>query len=227
MPTEKTAGSRSAKGRAPQRRNEDARLAVLAAADELLIERGFGGVTVEGIAARAGVAKQTIYRWWPSKVDILLDTLVEEADRRLKIPEDGPVVDSFRTYLRALARFLTKEDAGKVLLALIGEAQHDAEMARTFHQRYLDPRREDEREMLRRGITSGELPAGLDVDAALDALCGPVVYRGLTGTPIPQSFIDGLIAATAIVHGLTVVTRNVADLARAGVAILDPFASHA
>jgi AcrR family transcriptional regulator len=193
MPTEKIAGSRSAKGRAPQRRNEDARLAVLAAADELLIERGFGGVTVEGIAARAGVAKQTIYRWWPSKVDILLDTLVEEADRRLKIPEDGPVIDGVRAYLRALARFLTKEDAGKVLLALLGEAQHDAGTATLFHERYLDPRRARERALLKRGISAGELPAGLNPDATLDALIGPVVYRALTGAKVSRAFVDRLV----------------------------------
>src|ERR1700759_1105547 len=122
-----------AKGRAPQRRNEQARLAVLHAADDLLEERGFAGVTIEGIAARAGVAKQTIYRWWPSKVDVLLETLVEQADRRLKIPEEGPVVDAIRAYVRALARFLSKADAGQVLLALLGEAQHDPATATLFH----------------------------------------------------------------------------------------------
>jgi AcrR family transcriptional regulator len=188
-----TDGTRAPKGRAPHRRDENARVAVLHAADDLLVERGFGGVTVEGIAARAGVAKQTIYRWWPSKVDILLDTLIDDADSQLAVPDAGPAVESTRRYLTALARFLD-EPAGKVLLALIGEAQHDQEMARTFHERYLDPRRAAEREMLSRGIASGELPAGLDLDAALDALCGPVLYRGLTGAPVPQSFIDGLIA---------------------------------
>jgi AcrR family transcriptional regulator len=193
MATEKIAGIRVATGRAPHRRNEDARLAVLGAADELLIERGFGGVTVEGIAARAGVSKQTIYRWWPSKVDILLDTLVEEADRRLKIPEDGPVVDGVRGYLRALARFLTKEDAGKVLLALLGEAQHDAETATLFHERYLDPRRARERALLKRGIAAGELPTGLNLDATLDALIGPIVYRALTGAKVSRPFVDSLV----------------------------------
>lgn len=193
MGTEKTSASRAPKGRAPQRRNEEARLAVLGAADELLVERGFGAVTVEGIAARAGVAKQTIYRWWPSKVDILLDTLVEEADRRLKISEDGPVVDAVRAYLRALARFLAKDDAGKVLLALIGEAQHDAETAALFHERYLDPRRARERALLKRGIAAGELPAGLNADAALDALLGPIVYRALTGATVSRGFVDGVV----------------------------------
>ncbi|HEX3362000.1 MAG TPA: TetR/AcrR family transcriptional regulator [Solirubrobacterales bacterium] len=193
MAREKTSASGAAKGRAPERRNEEARLAVLRAADELLVERGFGAVTVEGIAARAGVAKQTIYRWWPSKVEVLLDTLVEDADKRLKIPEDGPVVDAVRAYLRALARLLTKDDAGKVLLALIGEAQHDAATAALFHERYLDPRRARERALLKRGVATGELPAGLNLDAALDALIGPIVYRALTGAKIPRPFVDGLV----------------------------------
>lgn len=158
------------------------------------MERGFGGVTIEGIAARAGVAKQTIYRWWSSKVDILLDTLIDDSSRQLAIPDTGSAVESTRRYLRSLARFLVKEPAGKVMLALIGDAQHDAEMARTFHQRYVDPQRDSEREMLARGITSGELSGELDIDAALDALCGPIVYRALTGTSIPRTFIDTLIA---------------------------------
>jgi AcrR family transcriptional regulator len=189
-----TTAARSPKGRAPHRRDENARLAVLHAADDLLVERGFGGVTVEGIAARAGVAKQTIYRWWPSKVDILLDTLVEDASHQLAIRDSGSAVESTRRYLRALSRFVTKDPAGKVLLALIGEAQHDPEMARVFHVRYLDPQRGREREMLRGGIASGELSTDLDIDAALDALVGPILYRALTGASIPRTFIDGLIA---------------------------------
>jgi hypothetical protein len=103
-------------------------------------------------------------------------------------------VESTRRYLRSLTRFLTKEPAGKVLLALIGEAQHDPETARIFHQRYLDPRRQSERAMLKRGVTSGELSTALDIDAALDALCGPILYRALTGARIPRTFIDTLIA---------------------------------
>ena len=68
------------KGRAPHRRDENARLAVLHAADDLLVERSFSGVTIEGIAAGAGVAKRTIYRWWPSKVAVLLDTLARRCE---------------------------------------------------------------------------------------------------------------------------------------------------
>ncbi len=166
------------------------------AADDLLVERGFGGVTIEGIAARAGVAKQTIYRWWASKVEILLDTLIDDATCRLAIPDTGSTVEDVRRHLRNLARFLTGDPAGKVLLALLGEAQHDAAVARSFHERYLDPKRRQERALLQRGVASGELPPGLDVDAALDALCGPILYRALTGSRIPRAFIDRLVADT-------------------------------
>jgi AcrR family transcriptional regulator len=198
-----TDGTRATKGRAPNRRDESARLAVLHAADDLLVERGFGGVTIEGIAARAKVAKQTIYRWWPSKVDILLDTLIDDASRQLVVPDTGSAVEATRRYLRSLARFVTKEPAGKVLLALIGEAQHDATMARTFRQRFLDPQRGTERAVLRRGITSGELAADLDIDAVLDALSGPIIYRALTGAPVPRTFVDGLIGDVLERHRLT------------------------
>jgi AcrR family transcriptional regulator len=188
--------ARTPKGRAPHRRNEEARIKVLHAADDLLVERGFAGVSVEGIAARAGVAKQTIYRWWPSKVDILLDTLIEDTALKLVIPERGTAVDRLRKYLRSFATFLTKDDAGKVLLALLGEAQHDAETAKVFQDRYLKPRRAMERALLKSGVDDGELPEDINIDAALDVLIGPIVYRALTGAPIPPRFVDGLIAST-------------------------------
>ena len=186
--------SRAPKGRAPHRRDEHARLAVLHAADDLLVERGYCGVTIEGIAARAGVAKQTIYRWWPSKVDILLDTLIDDAGRQLAVPDTGPVLDATREYLRTLAAFLTEEPTGKVLLALIGEAQHDQEVAATFRGRYQAPQRERERALLTRAVASGELSPDADVDTTLDALTGPILYRALSGTEIPAGFIEILIA---------------------------------
>jgi AcrR family transcriptional regulator len=193
-PASSASSGSSGKGRAPHRRNEQARLAVLHAADDLLAERGFAGLTIEGIAARAGVAKQTIYRWWPSKVDVLLDTLIDDSQENLAVPDTGSAREDTRRYLRDLARFITGNPAGKVLLVLIGEAQHDAEMARIFHTRYLDPRREAERAMLARGVASGELADGLDLDHALDRLLGPLFYRALlTGGPIAPAVTDQLV----------------------------------
>src|SRR6201994_4155010 len=100
-------GAGAPKGRAPHRRNEQARIAVLEAVDDLLVERGFAGVTIEGIAARAGVAKQTIYRWLPSKVDILMEAFVDDMTHHLTPPDQGDLGSELRTHLGRLADFLT------------------------------------------------------------------------------------------------------------------------
>ncbi|MEV0531826.1 TetR/AcrR family transcriptional regulator [Kitasatospora sp. NPDC050463] len=158
-----------------------------------LVEHGFGALTVEAIARRAGVAKQTIYRWWPSKVEILLDTLIEDSGKRLPVPTESSTAESIRGYLRGFARFLTRDPAGKVLLTLIAEAQHDPGTAGRLHQRYLGPRRDQERDMIVRGIDAGEISPRLGPDAAVDALVGPIVYRALTGASIPRTLVDALV----------------------------------
>ncbi|MEU1334284.1 TetR/AcrR family transcriptional regulator [Streptomyces sp. NPDC005865] len=175
------------------RRDEAARLAVLHAADDLLVEHGFGALTIEAIARRAGVAKQTIYRWWPSKVEILLDTLIEDSAKRLPVPTERPTAESIRAYLRRFARFLTRDPAGKVLLALVAEAQHQPETAKSFHERYLGPRRVRESEMLARAVEAGEIAPRLSPDATVDALTGPLIYRALTGAGIPRGLVDALV----------------------------------
>ncbi|MBE1501997.1 AcrR family transcriptional regulator [Amycolatopsis lexingtonensis] len=173
------------RARSGNRRDEAARLAVLHAADDLLVEHGFGGLTIEAIAREAGVAKQTIYRWWPSKVEILLDTLIEDAAKCVPVPEKG-----LRDYLHAFARFLTREPAGKVMLALLAQAQHDPATAASFEERYLGPRRAAERDLITRAIEAGEISPRLGPDALLDALFGPIVYSALTGSG--QDLADAL-----------------------------------
>ncbi|WP_028934123.1 TetR/AcrR family transcriptional regulator [Pseudonocardia spinosispora] len=182
----------SPRTRSGPRRDEAARLAVLHAADDLLAEQGFGALTVEAIARRAGVAKQTIYRWWPSKVDILLDTLIEDSTKKLPVPTEHPTADSIRGYLRGFARFVGEDPAGAVLLALLAEAQHDPATAARFHERYLDPRRAQERDMLTAGVQAGEISLRLDPDTTIDALLGPIVYRALRGASIPVDLLDTL-----------------------------------
>ena len=155
-------------------RSEDARRAVIRAADDLLVERGFAGVTIEGIAARAGVAKQTIYRWWGSKVDVLLDTFLEDATEQLAPPDNGTVRSDLTAYLRQLAAFLTEDDAGAVLRALVGQAQHDPGWRGRPRATgpAQEPRAGDARP--RGGRASC---GGLDLDEALDRLVGPVYHR--------------------------------------------------
>lgn len=184
--------SQPRRARSGNRRDEAARLAVLHAADDLLVEHGFGALTVEAIARRAGVAKQTIYRWWPSKVEILLDTLIEDSAKRLPVPTELPTAESIRAYLRNFVDFLTEDPAGKCHLTLLAEAQHDVGTAARFHERYLEPRQIAEREMLTAATEAGEISPVLDPEATMDALLGPIVYCALTGSAVPGDLVDTL-----------------------------------
>ena len=176
-------------------RSELARQAVLEAADDLLAERGFAGVTIEGIAARAGVAKQTIYRWWPSKVDVLLEAFTQDMAENLTPPDHGDLDRDLRDHLARVAAFLTDSDPGAVFRALAGQAQHDPELATRLRTDYLSQQRERDRLPLERAVHRGQLPHDLDLDLAVDQLVGPIYYRVLvTGEPATSEFTDHLVA---------------------------------
>jgi AcrR family transcriptional regulator len=180
--------------RSPDRRSERARVAVLHAADDLLVERGYAAVTIEGIAARAGVAKQTIYRWWPSKFEVLMDTFLEDAAGALRLPDTGSTADDLRQHLRQVAEFITGAAAGKVMLALIGQAQQDEAMAAVFRQRYSDERRALDKAILERGVARGDIRGDVDLDLVIDLVYGPVYHRVLlTGLPVDDAFTDALV----------------------------------
>jgi AcrR family transcriptional regulator len=170
-------------------------MAVLEAADDLLVERGFAGVTVEGIAARAKVAKQTIYRWWPSKTDILLEALSADVDEYFTDPDRGDLAAELRHHLRQLATFLVATDAGAVWRALAGQAQHDPAVAERFRDQVTAKQRSRDRAPLLRARERGELPADTDIDLAVDQLVGPVYYRALiTGQELSASVTDAIAA---------------------------------
>lgn len=175
-------------------RSEAAREAVLRAADDLLVEKGFAGVTIEGIAKAAGVAKQTVYRWWNSKTEVLMDAFLQDAAEELEPPDTGGLESDLRAHLRDTARLLTTDDAGAVYRALIGQAQHDSELARIFRARYLDDQRARDQQPFVRAVQRGELAPGTDVAALAEWLVGPVHYRAIvTGEPIDENFLDTLV----------------------------------
>jgi AcrR family transcriptional regulator len=192
---QETAGRAAHRGNR-HKRSEEARQAVLEAADDLLVERGFAGLTIEGIAARAGVAKQTIYRWWPSKAEILMDAFVDDAAEYLTPPDSGDLSRDLRIHLTRLAAFLTQTDAGAVFRALAGQAQHDADVAARLRADHLSRQRDRDRLPLLRAVDRGQLPAQTDVDLAVEQLVGPIYYRVLvTGQPVPAEFTDQLVEA--------------------------------
>ena len=187
----KDKGARGA--RPPGRpRSEGARRAILRAAGELLERDGFPAVTVEAIAARAGVSKTTVYRWWPNKAAVVMDGFLSAVSSELPFPRTGSARRDLTLHMRALVGALGG-GRGRTVAALIAEAQHDPELAGALRSRWLSVRRAQIRGILERGIADGELREDLDLEVAVDALYGPIYYRLLAGhLPLGEGFADAL-----------------------------------
>ncbi|MFF4299797.1 TetR/AcrR family transcriptional regulator [Streptomyces sp. NPDC001601] len=155
-------------------RSETARRAILSAAMEELQQHGYAALTVEGIAARAGVGKQTIYRWWPSKADVVLDSLLDLAAERITVPDEGSLPAD-------LVAFLTEtfEQRGQrpVLIGLMAQALLDPVFATAFRDRFLFGRRAAMREILDRAIARGEIAPDVDPELLIDVVYGVLWYR--------------------------------------------------
>ena len=172
------------------------------AATELLAERGLHGMSIEEVAARAGVAKATIYRRWNSRGTLALDAFLAEFKALQPLPDTGALRDDLLAALRAWVRAVTRTPAGRTLAGLIAEAQHDTELADAWRARVVEPLRAQHRIMLKRAIDRGQLPASTDTEVALDLLYGAAYHRLLNGhQPLNDTFVRHVV--DVIVTGLT------------------------
>jgi AcrR family transcriptional regulator len=172
-----------------RRRSERSHEAIIAATQELLVERGYRELTIEGIAARAGVGKQTIYRWWPSRAALVLEAYLAGSEA---VPPPAPaatVRDDVQALLGWLIAVLAKPTGGHVVAGLVGDLQHDADLAEGFHRDVVPARREAILAALERGRDRGEIRADADLELAVDALHGAVFYRLLlSGEALDDDF---------------------------------------
>jgi AcrR family transcriptional regulator len=177
----------------PRTRDESARRRVLESARDLVCQVGPRAVTVDEIAAGAGVGKQTIYRWWPSKSAVIMDALVDLTDPVPdRLPED--TYDSIRVQMRRVAAMFSSRN-GQLIRELVADAQGDPVLAEDFRTRFFAHRRARGAATLSKGIESGELRAGLDIDDALDLLYGPLWLRLLIGhRPTSPAAADRMLA---------------------------------
>ncbi|MFP5317597.1 MAG: TetR/AcrR family transcriptional regulator [Acidimicrobiia bacterium] len=158
-------------------RVERSRRVILTAALDLLGEVGYGGLTIEAVAARAGVGKSTIYRHWTGKLE-----LVEDAIRTLKaaivLPAEGTVRERVTELLRQMAGNLTDSTWSSCLPAIIDAAERDPEVC-ALHRRLAMERRELLVNLLAEGVESGEVPSGTDLGILAECLAGPILVRRL------------------------------------------------
>lgn len=167
----------NAPGPEPDPRVERTRRVVGEAALDLLAEVGYGGLTCEGVAARAGVGKATIYRHWRGKLDIVADAVA-----LLKQPPPNLPDGTFRERLVArLGHVCTMSGSSRwaeVLPALISASTRHPEL-REWHTGFTKQQHGTLIELLNSGVADGDLPAGTDVNVLADALVGPIFLRRL------------------------------------------------
>jgi AcrR family transcriptional regulator len=176
-------------------RSERADKAIIEATLDLLAEEaGVAGVSIEAVAARAGVGKTTIYRRWPNKEALIVDALAT-----IKPPILEPPGRSVREDLRALVRAVGAEQEKKharCFWNVLGSAEKHPELLEKYRQDVIGPRREVFRRVLRRGIETGELRSDVNVEVVLSLLIGAVTMRARAIAPVdaaPEGFADEVV----------------------------------
>ncbi|MFF4412335.1 TetR/AcrR family transcriptional regulator [Streptosporangium sp. NPDC001559] len=179
------------------RRSDASRRAILTAAFDLVGEVGYAKLSIEGIAARAGVGKQTIYRWWPSKGAVLFDAflaLSEGEGGEAALPDTGDLEADLKTVMRATVVELNDPRYDEPMRALTTEIAHDPGLAAVYRERLDEPMREIKKRRLAVAQRAGQLAGDLDLDLAVDLLWGPLLNRWLQRTgPLTPEYTDDLV----------------------------------
>ncbi|MFK0131178.1 TetR/AcrR family transcriptional regulator [Streptomyces rubiginosohelvolus] len=192
------------------RRSDRSRRAILDAALALVTEVGYRRTTIEGIAARAGVGKQTIYRWWPSKAAVLMDAFLDLAGRSAEgagsgedapsdgaaqgIPDTGDLVADLKLVLRATVDELNDPVLEAPTRALTAEGIVDAKLGAAFVHKLLDPQLALYVTRLRTAQEAGDVRADVDPRIALELLIGPLMHRWLLRTlPLTHAYADEVV----------------------------------
>jgi AcrR family transcriptional regulator len=180
----------------PARRNERSRQAILTATADLLGEVGYTKLAVEAIAARAGVGKQTIYRWWPDKGAVVLDAylVLVGADQDLALPDSGDLEADLRKVLGFMVDSLAEPVFEQRYRALLTAIQDNPELAAALLDRLLKPWLEATKERLRAAQQAGQI-GDVNLEVAAELLYGPIYYRWLLRTaPISRQYLDAVVA---------------------------------
>ncbi|MGW3044913.1 TetR/AcrR family transcriptional regulator [Kitasatospora sp. NPDC001159] len=191
---EQTPSTRPHTGR---RRNEAAHRAILDAALNLLAGSDGTPVTIDAIARTAGVGKQTVYRWWPSKGAVLLDALTDRADQDVSGPDTGALRTDLRAFIATTFDAAQRGTTASALRALAREAARDPHLAELM-QSFTATRRDALRDLLARGLERGELAGDADLDLIVDQVYGVFWYRFLLGHgPLDETVAERLADSLA------------------------------
>ncbi|MFD7713185.1 TetR/AcrR family transcriptional regulator C-terminal ligand-binding domain-containing protein [Streptomyces sp. NPDC059786] len=186
-------GSGALKPGRGRRRAEDVRHATLTAAADLLLAEGVHALTFSKVAARAGVSKMTLYKWWPSPGALAFDAYFDTFEETLAFPDTGDIRRDLTTQLHAFVDLLNRN--GPAISGIVGAAQGDPDLAEALSTHYVEERRRLAVERLTRAREAGQIRAEVDLETIVDQLWGAAYHRLLMpAQPLTTQFADRLVA---------------------------------
>ncbi|MBM0259856.1 TetR/AcrR family transcriptional regulator [Micromonospora sp. 4G55] len=159
---------------------------------------GYGRLSIEAVARRAGVSKTAIYRRWSSKLELVLETVVAAAGNKLPALDTGTLRGDLALLFQVVAHALSHPLASQIIPDLLAEAARNPTIDQTLQQVLRGKQQEIGGQLIGRAIERGELPAGTDPDAAVDLIVGPIYWRlAIARTPLTDTYLDTLAEAVA------------------------------
>jgi AcrR family transcriptional regulator len=177
----------------PANRNEQSRRAILDASISMVSELGYDNISIEAIARRAGVSKQTIYRWWPSKGAVILEAATRSIDAAVAFPDTGDIVADLRTQLTEIVEVVTTTGFGAAYRGLMAAGQSDPDLLRDVFDQLTEINSAGFTARTTLAIRRGEIRAEADLQTLRDLLYGVIEYRTLHAMPIEPGYIDSVL----------------------------------
>ena len=191
--TQEPKSSRRRAGRPPSAHTQQA---ILDATRELLADGGVQGLTVEGVATLAAVAKTTIYRRYRSKDELALAVLVDMVEHVAAVPDLGDTRAELVAFLKRAVKILGTTLMGRVMQGLVSDLAADPELARAFRERVVALRVAELQRLIERGIARGDLRPDADYQLVNELLFGPIYYRLLlSGAPLDGTLAERVVSA--------------------------------
>jgi AcrR family transcriptional regulator len=182
-----------APGRAGRPRSAEADDAILDATMDLFCEQGYDGLAVEGVACRAGVAKTTIYRRYPTKLELVMAAIERAKEGLIPEPDTGVLRDDLLAIAAGYTAMLQSETVGRAIPMMMAAKARSPELA-AAHEEFVSSRRAATHAVIQRGIDRGDLAAGSDPTVIADMLTGALFTRVfVAGQPVDDAYLEALV----------------------------------
>ena len=178
-------------------RSELSRRAIIEATISILESEGYENLKIIDVARVAGVGKQTIYRWWRSKAELVIEAVLEETAKHIIVPDTGSIIEDLRQLIRASCHRLRNTSSGTIIIGLLMAGRKDAATLKIFREQFIEARRDVIRSIFIRYQKRQAIKSEINIELMMDLIFGAIWYRLLMEhAPLDEQFADELIDHT-------------------------------